>query len=725
MKKAGLALAIAFGVFQARPAALFAGRLELIYSSYVGGSGSDHCHGVALGTGGDVYLIGYTTSLDFPTVAPYQPSLAGGDWDAFVARIGSSGSTLLYSGYLGGTDDDDYGYGLSLGAGGELLLTGSTLSHDFPTLNPYQPSKSSWSDAFVARISSSGSALTFSTYCGGSANDAGNGVALGAGGEISVVGYTLSPNFPTVNSFQAALAGTSSDAFVLRLESSGSALLFSTYLGGDGTEEGCGISTAAGGGEDWVVGYTASGDFPLSSPYQDSYAGGIYDAFVSRLGSSGSALPYSTYLGGEGIDRGYAIVTNPAGGEVWVSGPTESADFPTAAPYQADLAGSSDVFLSRLSSSGSSLAYSSYLGGLSSDEPHALALGSAGEVHLTGYASYDFPTFNPYQASSAGLDDIFVSKLASSGSPLIFSTFLGGAAFEEGWGIAVGSEGEVYVAGYTGSANFPTARPFQPGSSGSWDGTVSKLIYLPAAPWIHDFNGDGTSDIGVFQPSTGLWSVRDITRVYLGGSSDEPVPADYNGNGTSDLAVFRASSGLWSVRNLTRFYLGSAGDIAVPGDYDGDGVDDAGIFRPAAGLWSIRNVTRAYLGSPGDQVVPGYYNGDARRYMAIFRGTSGLWSVRDVTRFYLGASGDSLVPGDFSGDGRWEGGIYRPSTGLWSIRDATRFYLGGATDDALPADYDGDGADEAGIFRGSTGLWSVRNLTRVYFGGAGSVPVAR
>lgn len=240
-----------------------------------------------------------------------------------------------------------------------------------------------------------------------------------------------------------------------------------------------------------------------------------------------------------------------------------------------------------------------------------------------------------------------------------------------------------------------------------------------------DFNGDGTADLAVFRGTVGLWSVRELTRVYFGASGDLPVAGDYSGDGSSDLAVFRPSTGMWSVRNLSRFYLGGGNDWLVPGDYDGDGTAEAGIFREAGGLWSIRGVTRAYLGAAGDAPVPGRYAPASDKRLAIFRGSTGMWSVPDVTRFYFGLSTDELVPGDYLGAGAWEGGIYRPSTGLWSIRNVTRIYLGSANDWALPADYNGDTIDEAAIFRDSAGMWSIRDLPRVYFGSTGDIPVTR
>jgi hypothetical protein len=248
----------------------------------------------------------------------------------------------------------------------------------------------------------------------------------------------------------------------------------------------------------------------------------------------------------------------------------------------------------------------------------------------------------------------------------------------------------------------------------------------PAALDSGDYNGDGDSDIGVFRPSSGLWSVRNLTRVYFGSSADCPASADYNGDGTSEMAVFRPSSGLWSVRDLTRFYFGSSADAAVPGDYSGNGTAAAGIFRPSSGLWTIRGVTRLYFGSSADQAAPGlYWSPWAKKLPAIYRSSSGLWSVRDLTRFYFGGFSDIPVPGNYDGDPCWDGAVYRPSSGLWSVRNVTRLYFGGSADRPVPAKYTGMLTEEIGVHRASQGLWSVRSLTRVYFGSTGDIPVTR
>ncbi len=243
-------------------------------------------------------------------------------------------------------------------------------------------------------------------------------------------------------------------------------------------------------------------------------------------------------------------------------------------------------------------------------------------------------------------------------------------------------------------------------------------------PWIHDYNGDGTSDIAVFRASSGLWSVRGITRIYFGGADDATVPADYSGNGTTDFGIFRETSGLWAIRGTTRAYFGSGSDLPQPGDYDGDGTAEIGIFRDTSGLWAIRGLTRVYFGADGDEALPGYYDADGTADIALFRGSSQLWALRSISRLYFGRSGDDLVPGDYNGTGFWAPGVFRPASGLWAIRAITRLYFGNATDSTVPAAYSG-GVDLPAVFRPSSGLWAVEGATRVYYGTSGDLPVTR
>jgi len=240
-----------------------------------------------------------------------------------------------------------------------------------------------------------------------------------------------------------------------------------------------------------------------------------------------------------------------------------------------------------------------------------------------------------------------------------------------------------------------------------------------------DYNGDGTSNIAIFRESSGLWAVREITRLYFGRTSDIPVPGDYDGDGITEPAIFRDSSGLWAARELTRFYFGSPSDKPLPVDFDGDGSCDAGIFREDSSLWAVREITRSYFGTAGDNPIPGDYSGDGTKDIAVFRPSSSLWALRNISRVYFGSSGDRGVPADFDGSGTWSPAIFRPASGLWAISGLTRVYFGGSADQPVPGEYSGDGTDNIGIFRDSHGLWAIRGITRVYFGGSSDIPVTR
>jgi len=406
----------------------------LVYSTYIGGSGFDSGAGIAVDAAGNAYVTGFTGSTNFPTTAgAFQTTFANGanfGGDAFVTKLDPTGSTLVYSTYLGG-DSDDQGFGIAVDTNSNAYITGYTLSANFPTTpGAFQRIFVSGSigdaDAFVTKLDPTGSAQIYSTYLGGSAYDGGSGIAVDAASNAYVTGITRSTNFPTTGgAFQTAFASTSdfnADAFVTKLDSTGSSLVYSTYLGGGSDEAGAGIAVDASGSA-YVTGRTNSFVFPTTpGAFQPvGFSNGLYDAFVTKLDPAGSALVYSTRLGGSANDVGSGIVVD-TDGNAYVVGSTFSDNFPTTpGAFQPIHAGGWDVFVTKLHLTGS-LLYSTYLGGSGPfpehggglDEGQGIAVDTAGNAYVTGRTiSGNFPTtpgaFQPTRGG--GIYDAFVAKI--------------------------------------------------------------------------------------------------------------------------------------------------------------------------------------------------------------------------------------------------------------------------------------------------------------------------
>ncbi|HPJ71336.1 MAG TPA: hypothetical protein PK636_01480 [bacterium] len=238
-----------------------------------------------------------------------------------------------------------------------------------------------------------------------------------------------------------------------------------------------------------------------------------------------------------------------------------------------------------------------------------------------------------------------------------------------------------------------------------------------------DYDGDGLADIALFRPSSGLWLVRGLTRIWYGIGTDIPVPGEYSGDRTWDIAVFRPSLGKWMVRGVTSVFYGVSTDLPVPADYDGDGAGDIALFRPSIGKWLVRGVTQAYYGFSTDTVVPGDYDGNGTADTAVFRPSIGKWLARGVTSVYYGNAADTVVPGDYTGDGTWDAAVFRPSSGKWLVKDGPYAYWGTSGDAVQPADYDGDGAWDFAVFRPSSGRWLIRGISSAYYGTSTDLPV--
>jgi hypothetical protein len=737
-RRAGIIIGWAAAIF---PGSAGAQELRLDYSTYLGGTGGEMEMAVAVDSASCAYLAGVAQSDDFPTWNPYQASRAGGaNYEIFVTKFSPSGSRLIYSTYLGGADSE-WSPDIAVDSAACAYVAGTTRSADFPTRNAYQPTyvepDSGYDSGFLTKFSSTGTTLLFSSYLHAEewTDTSLAAVAVDSGRHACVTGWTNGTAFPVLNAYQPSITNDwGDDAVVARFSSTGSYLLFSTYLGGGRTDNANALALEAGG-EFLVAGWTTSSDgipFPTVNPYQSTLAGD-QDTFVSRLSSTGSRLLFSTYLGGTAEDEvsGIGVAAN---GSILVCGWTNSSApgaFPVVNAYQSSLAGSTDAFVARLSSSGSRLVFSSYLGGSGYDIGYAVVPGPGGGAYLCGRtSSQDFPTADPYQSSNSqqGYDDFFVTRISSSGSRLVFSSYLGGTTHEDDPDLAVDWKGQVFVAGKSNSVDFPVHESYQSTRNGtSPDAVLARLHYSPPAAAGHtDFDGDGTSDLALFRGGAGMWAIRDLTRLYLGTDGDQTVPGDYNGDGTTEIGVFRSGGGLWSIRNLTRLYFGTAGDQAVSGDYDGDGRWEIALFRDSESLWAIRDLTRIYFGASDDTPVPADFVRPGVRVPGIFRPSTGLWSAYNFSRTYFGASDDIPLAGDFDlgGDNETaEPCIFRPSTGLWALMSGDRAYLGTEGDAPVPADYDGDGVSSYAVFRAEAGLWAIYETTRIYFGSSGDIPV--
>ena len=453
----------------------------LDFSTFVGGSRYDSANGIAVDSEGNIYLAGQTSSSDFAiTDLAFQHNFRGGSADAFVMKLSADGLTTLYSTYLGG-EGDDVAYGVGVDGSGDACVTGYTRSTDFPTFNALQPTLSGGPDdydAFVAKLNPQGTGLIYSTYLGGTDADSGRAIAVDAFGTAYIAGITSSRDFPVVNAFQPSFGGPMSDAFVARLNWNGSEYFYVTYLGGRLYDAAFGIATDADGNA-YVVGTTGSPDFPTRQPIFDSIAGGggeygDFDAFVAKFFWDGS-LVYSTFLGGSDVDAARGVAVD-FWGNAYVTGDTQSWDFPTVNAFQWTSGGSSDAFVSKLNVEGTELVYSTYLGGSRMEQGYGIAVDREGMATVTGdTSSTDFPTLNPIQDHNRGAEDVFISRLDSDGSSLTYSTYLGGVGQDVGFGLAVDAAGNAYVAGSTTSFDFPVWKSVQSDLRGVANGFATKL----------------------------------------------------------------------------------------------------------------------------------------------------------------------------------------------------------------------------------------------------------
>ncbi len=468
---------------------------ELSWCSFLGTGVSENALAVAAGLDGTVYLTGYTTSPGFPvTLGAYDTSYSNGGSNAFITRFSPYGSEVVYSTYLGGgsyISDTQEGWGLAVDASGNAYVTGATSTSAFPiTPGAFDTSFNGQSDVFVAKLNAQGNNLRWGTFLGGGNLENAWSLTLDGQGGVYVSGSTKSDDFPvTPGAYDTSLSRGNYDAFVAKLNNTGSELMFATYCGGSSWEHGQDIAVDKDG-RIYLAGRTGSGNMDVTSGAWDGDLGGAADGFVARFDPSGSEADYLTYLGGDDWDQIEAIAVDDEGGAHLV-GYTKSHDFPTTpGAFDEQHDGSSDdAFVVKLSPDGTELAYATLLGGDNGDYGHGIAIDGSGRTCLVGETkSNNFPTtpgaFD--ETYNGGFDDAFIAVLSADGSDLIYASFLGGGSGsgDRGNDVTIDGQGFACAVGRTNCPDFPvTTGAFDDDYNDGWDIWVAKLnLGLTAVP---------------------------------------------------------------------------------------------------------------------------------------------------------------------------------------------------------------------------------------------------
>jgi beta-propeller repeat-containing protein len=619
----------------------------LVYSTLLGGAAGDLGIDIAIDAAGSAYVTGETASTDFPSTAGSFDQTFNGSGvdqygaprggDAFVTKLAPDGSALVYSTYIGG-DEPDVGSGIAVDDAGNAYVSGATESADFPTTAGAYDTSPASADAFVAKLNPEGSGFAYSTLLGGSSSELSGEIAVGDTGSAYVTGTTNSDDFPATTGAFDTSYNTRGDAFVTKLNPLGSALDYSTFLGGGpsdspygtGSDQSSGIALD-GDGSVYVSGRTDSPGFPTTAGAFDTSYNGAGDGYVTKLTADGTALSYSTFLGAyDSHDYPHDIAVDAASnaylaGDVVspseVFGPSEpkTVSFPTTpGAFDTSYNGKMDAFVTKLSSDGSTLAYSTFLGAsLNSDEAFAIATDAAGSAYVTGQTcNSDFPTttgafdttYNPVAC------DAFVTKLNGTGSALAYSTFLGSGGIEAadyGFGIAVNPSGSVYVTG-------KTQRPWSgqqlppidfPTTSGAFDNSHNDpgSGYSPGDAFVTKFDLVPTSTPGCYVRGTGRITTANGDTAAFG------VRARVSGSGRASGQVrYRdyGSAQPLKLNGLKVLALACSGD-GTEATIVGEATlrEPAGQFRYEIRLKDLGRIGRG-IDQFGIAVLSGYSSGD-------------------------------------------------------------------------------------------------------------------
>ena len=605
-----------------------------LYSTLIDGRKFDSAIGLKVDAQGNAYLTGTTGSTNFPLEAPFQDRINPGIATqpsyvlpdvlvaAFVLKLNAAGNALVFSTYLSGNNDDE-GFDIAVSNNLRVYVTGYTFSTNFPVKNEFQNNTIlSGKDAFITVFAADGQSLVYSSYLRGT--EQGSLVAVDGAGNAYITGIADSANLTTRGAngqppFRASRPG-GDDAFVAKFNpfaSGNSSLVYSTYLGGSGTDKGFGIAVDSSN-QAYVTGITGSTNFPLQAAAGSTILDStnvVNEAFVTCLNANGSGLIFSSFLGGSGQEEGFDI-----------------------------------------------------------------ALDSTRNIYIGGKTnSTNFPLVNPVQATRAGGFDAFAVRVSPGGRAITFSSYLGGSSNEIVGGIAVDSLGSIYLGGETTSTNFPTTPgALQSTAQGGGDGFVAKIKFKNSDT-IGAFN-DVTRIFSLRNSLTsGPADIIANIQQNIGADKDFPIAGDWNGDGVDTIGIF--NSGTFALTNSNDFVaqpdlsfsFGQLGDVPVAGDWDGDGIDTIGVFRN--GTFLLRNSNSAgaaditfNFGQAGDLPVAGDWNGDRIDTIGVFRVTNGVGSFQLRNSFLLiaptitvvfGQTGDVPATGDWDGNGIDTIGVFR------------------------------------------------------------------
>jgi hypothetical protein len=745
----------------------------LAYGTYLGSREYEIVHGIAVDPAGNSYVTGYALPPTFPTTpGSVRPNISSDYLTPFVAKFNPSGTALVYSTYLGGA-----GEGIAVDAAGNAYTTGYPHPESF-TMTPGALDMGR-GGVGVTKLNPQGNQRIYAARFGSSGTDYSREIAIDPQGNAIVIGlagcYT-SCDFPVLNAAQPTPPTQGGGGFVAKLNASGSALIYSTYLGA-GSEELWGVDTDPAGNA-YVTGNTTSFNFPTTpGAFDRTFACPDPpfcnpDSFVTKIGPAGGPYVYSTYLGGRGAERGWSIAVDEAG-NAYAAGYTDgrfsgfpAEGFPTT-PGAFKMFGSVEAYVTKLNPEGSVLVYSTLLGGEGSscgeERARDIDVDRLGHAYVVGLTTCsNFPVANALQGTPSSFQpEAFVTKFDPTGSTLVYSSYLGGPRYDEAYGVAVDGAGSAYVTGTTSGA----FQHITPGAfDTTWNGANAEhpddIFVVKITDQIgrtaFDFDGDAKADLSIFRPSptnAQWWYQRSSdggNRAFVFGTdADRIAPADFTGDGKTDIAFFRPASGQWFVlrsedSSFYSFPFGVNGDYTIPADFDADGKADPAVFRPASATWYVNKSTGGTdiigFGLAGDVPVAADYDGDAKADLAIYRPNAsggGQWWIRrssngSVFATVFGTLTDKTVQGDYTGDGKADIAFWRPATGSWFVlrSEDLSFYsfpFGTSGDMPVPGDYDGDGRADAAVFRPPSATWFVNKSaggTLIQaFGSSGDTPV--